>query len=198
MEDLLQIRQAQLESDIPLISIQDQNNLIVSYNVRTESVTLQEEEFEEETHLKLVDMDDSPPLSDAESANYDTVLLAKEEEKGCQSCCSAYRSPNPEKKLTLFAVVLLLVLFLVYILNQADRLVLPVAIPSGLRCEGSAEKCRHSNNDTMTLLENNSNQSDSNATEDCIHFTDYEQGLLTGTLPKLQIYSLKTPLAVKV
>ena len=85
-----------------------------------------------------------------------------------------YRSPDPELRVTPFAVFLLLVLFAVYILNQADRLVLPVAIPSGLRCEGSVQ-------DECPLPEEFSNESAEvvNYT-DCVHFSDNEQGLLTG------------------
>ncbi len=106
----------------------------------------------------------------------DTVALLKASSDSSNSLCSclnSYRSPDPEKRVTPFAVFLLMVLFLVYILNQADRLVLPVAIPSGLRCEGSVQdECRGN-------LSNESAAEAANHT-DCVHFNDNEQGLLTG------------------
>ena len=91
-------------------------------------------------------------------------------------CCLAYRSSNPEQRVTPFAMVLLIVLFIIYVLNQADRLVLAVLIPAGLRCD-----LGNSSNDTSCVVP--SNQSDSeNRTDftDCIEFNDFEQGLLTG------------------
>ena len=107
----------------------------------------------------------------------------------CYDCFASYRSANPEERVTPFALVLLLVLFMVYVLNQADRLVLPVVIPDGLRCELSfdeecANRSNHSMNDGsasgfMPIHDSNL----SNATDvvsDCIDFNDDEQGLLTG------------------
>ena len=79
---------------------------------------------------------------------------------------------NELNQLSLHPYIILLLLLLIYILNQADRLVLPVVIPSGLRCDvSSANEC---NNSTT----NDSNVA--NTSEDCISFNDYEQGLITG------------------
>ena len=79
---------------------------------------------------------------------------------------------NDLNQISLHPYLLLMLLLLIYVLNQADRLVLPVVIPSGLRCEvSSSGEC---NNST-------SNSSDVNGTsEDCISFNDFEQGLITG------------------
>ena len=100
--------------------------------------------------------------------------------KNFQLFIQLYRSSNPQSKITPFAVVLLVVLLLIYVLNQADRLVLAVLIPSGLRCDDisssntSDESCsiHISNNDTELVNSYNNT--------DCIPFNDAEQGLLTG------------------
>ena len=111
---------------------------------------------------------------------------------------SSYRSSDPEERVTPFALVLLLVLFLIYVLNQADRLVLAVTIPAGLRCELKASECGVNTSINNSLMLGNNVESDdvtmsnlfqvsngnesSNATnDDCIHFSDSQQGLLTGT-----------------
>lgn len=81
---------------------------------------------------------------------------------------------NNLNQFSLHPYIVLMLLLLIYVLNQADRLVLPVVIPSGLRCEGSsASKC----NDLNSTI----NASNATSTsEDCISFNDYEQGLITG------------------
>ena len=120
-----------------------------------------------------------------EDYRYTTVLLVKDKKR---NFCPSYHSHDPEKSITPFAVILLAVLFAIYILNQADRLVLPVAIPSGLRCEITEKnECRNLTNVksegyTLTSLLDlgNSSANASNKTADCIDFNDYEQGLLTG------------------
>ena len=106
-----------------------------------------------------------------ENHSYTTILLSnRENNSSCLKCCPSYRSADTEKRLTPFAVILLLVLLCIYIVNQADRLVLFVAIPSGLRCITSVqEECAETSNKTL----NNT---------DCIHFNDYEQGIITGML----------------
>lgn len=118
-----------------------------------------------------------------DNKDYKSVLLddkarSSKEQSGsscCSSCNVTYRSSDPEKRVTPFAVTLLAVLFLIYVVNQADRLVLPVAIPSGLRCEASVkDECRNESSYAVNSTQNASNNSD------CIHFTDNEQGLLTG------------------
>ena len=106
---------------------------------------------------------------------------------------SSYRSSNPDKRVTPFAMVLLLALFLIYVLNQADRLVLAVTIPAGLRCELKASECgaNESINITTTVSLDSSNaneftlnnffgEENSTKSQDCIHFSDSQQGLLTG------------------
>ena len=89
-----------------------------------------------------------------------------------------YRRPSDGnvERVTLFAVVLLIVLLAVYVLNQADRLVLPVVIPNGLRCNVGKDECA-SPNATNTSTGNDTIY---NGTEDCIQFDDNQQGLLTG------------------
>lgn len=108
---------------------------------------------------------------------------------------SSYRSSDPEERVTPFALVLLLVLFLIYVLNQADRLVLAVTIPAGLRCELKASECGvntsinsslvlglgDSDDVTMSNLFQGSDESSNATNDDCIHFSDSQQGLLTGT-----------------
>ena len=89
-----------------------------------------------------------------------------------------YLSSDGEvERITPFAVVLLIVLLAVYVLNQADRLVLPVVIPNGLRCDVGKEDCA-SLNSTTNASSSAGNKSSSDA--DCIQFNDDQQGLLTG------------------
>lgn len=84
-------------------------------------------------------------------------------------------------KVTPFAVILLIVLLLIYVLNQADRLVLPVVIPNGLRCNVGKEDCATQNST------NSSRGASTNSSEgDCIQFNDNQQGLLTGQYPHCQ------------
>jgi len=110
---------------------------------------------------------------------HDTSVLIKKPSSNKSGIFSSfklsYRSSDPERGVSPFAVFLLVVLLKVYILNQADRLVLPVAIPNGLRCEGSVQdECRGN-------ISNQSAEAALNHT-DCVHFSDNEQGLLTGKL----------------
>ena len=117
----------------------------------------------------------------------------------CPSCYlfwRSYRSGNPQSRVTPVAVVILLVLFVVYVLNQADKLVLAVLIPAGLRCEaGASSSCPNTTfNATANITAANpyysapfsdeGNYSMSNDTTvlptDCIHFSDDEQGIMTG------------------
>lgn len=81
------------------------------------------------------------------------------------------------ERITPFAVALLIVLLAVYVLNQADRLVLPVVIPNGLRCGVEMDACPGSNSSTNT----STTETDGNSSDvDCIQFNDDQQGLLTG------------------
>ena len=83
------------------------------------------------------------------------------------------------ERVTPFAVVLLVVLLAVYVLNQADRLVLPVVIPNGLRCDVGKDECAVANNATNSSASGNgSNETSSEG--GCIKFNDDQQGLLTG------------------
>ena len=89
-----------------------------------------------------------------------------------------WKSRDGEReRVTPFAVVLLLVLLAVYVLNQADRLVLPVVIPNGLRCDVGKQDCSNNSGGAANATLNGSS-SDS----DCIRFNDDQQGLLTGLL----------------
>ncbi len=120
--------------------------------------------------------------SDHEGADHEQLISAKKPTLRLPGCCEAYQSGDPEKKVTPFAVVILLVLFIIYVLNQADRLVLPVSITAGLRCDASvSSQCNSTNNFTyFRELDNELDLAVSNKSEDCIHFDDEEQGLLTG------------------
>eukprot|EP00117_Sycon_ciliatum_P007649 scpid64345/ scgid5891/ Protein spinster homolog 1 len=64
------------------------------------------------------------------------------------------------------AVAALIVLFFVSVLNQADRWVLPVVAPVGMRCYLTGDSC--------------SNASRSEASCGCVDFNTYDQGVLTG------------------
>lgn len=162
----------------------------VYFNAATESVVLkatediQDHETMKSNNYPATDASDTDATVD-ENHEYSTILLKK---KSRHSFCPSYRSHDPDKAITPFAVVLLAVLFAIYILNQADRLVLPVAIPAGLRCEITEKnECRNlthteSEGHTMTkTLDLSESKNSSNKTPDCIDFSDYEQGLLTGT-----------------
>ena len=92
---------------------------------------------------------------------------------------SSYRSADPQSRVTPFAVVVLLVLLVVYIVNQADKLVLAVLIPAGLQCP-----INDTSNDTCDAVTNvtsdGSSSSNSTPGKDCVVFSDKQQGLLTG------------------
>ena len=84
---------------------------------------------------------------------------------------SYFANLNDANQISLHPYIVLILLLLIYVLNQADRLVLPVVIPAGLRCTlSSSGECDNST----------SNSSNSTGHEDCISFNDYEQGLITG------------------
>ena len=97
----------------------------------------------------------------------------------CKSFLKSYRSTNPQSRITPFAIVLLIVLLLIYVLNQADRLVLAVLIPSGLKCTGNSTQDNDTCYTNNAPLNNISNETII-SNPDCIPFNDYEQGLLTG------------------
>ena len=113
------------------------------------------------------------------------LLVARKEEKSCfpkrcfpelQSFVTSYRSADPQSRVKPFAVVLLVVISIVYVLNQADRLVLAVLIPSGLQCpfgNSSNDSCKKDS------AKEDADVSGVNNT-DCIKFNNAEQGLLTG------------------
>lgn len=171
------------------------------YDAETESLILQLDVPSSNSHRSAAAAADMTHLVDSERENasdagtidenyrYTTVLLDDKVKKS--RWCPSYRSADPDRTVTPFALVLLAVLFAIYILNQADRLVLPVAIPTGLRCEVKEEDCRNLTKkvstedafeDTLTGMFSGDGINESNASNntDCIHFNDYEQGLLTG------------------
>jgi len=195
MDDRLQLNAArEMAESEPLPP-----DVSVFYDSSTESCDLdfrkQNGVLESDAHLL-----GSSSAVDSESGVDRSELLREKHKKSklqflCPSCYdhfSSYRSSNPEERVTPFALVLLLVLFMVYVLNQADRLVLPVVIPDGLRCELSFnDECANRSNNSMSdgsasgftpiTFRNETNLS--NATDvvsDCIDFNDDEQGLLTG------------------
>ena len=94
-----------------------------------------------------------------------------------QTFLKSYRSSDPQSRVTPFAVVLLLVISIVYVLNQADRLVLAVLIPSGLQCINGGP---NGSNDSCVTEDHNSQIDNDVNNSDCISFNNAEQGLLTG------------------
>lgn len=184
MEDRLQISQARVEEDS---ENPDVASSAVFYEAKKEAVIfLGNLEAELLAADELAELDMAPRQDSSLDGGYisegDTMELLKahrdqDKDRSCSSCygfCKSYRSVDPDLRVTPFAVILLAILFVVYVLNQADRLTLPVAIPSGLRCEVSIkDECR--NTSSVPIYTNTS----SNDT-DCVHFSDNEQGLLTG------------------
>ena len=195
MDDRLQLYEARqtAESEPPAPEV------TVFYDSSTESCDLDFNKngvLPNDAHLSESGIDSEGSL-DRSERQYTTVLLREEQKKSqlflsCPSCYNflkSYRSTNPEERVTPFALGLLFVLFVVYVLNQADRLVLPVVIPDGLRCYVELDnECANQTNTSViegsasgsiviTFL-NDSNLSDAN--NDCIDFSDDEQGLLTG------------------
>jgi hypothetical protein len=164
------------------------------YDKETESLTLGLQDpsspgsinnMDEKADLLNSEGDADPGSTLDEDHRYSTVLLGnKAKQSRWRSFCPTYHSADPDRTVTPFAVVLLVVLFAIYILNQADRLVLPIAIPTGLRCETSKDNCRNltsTEENTMTyIFTDPPNDSNSSNRTDCISFNDYEQGLLTG------------------
>lgn len=203
MDDLVQAAGAKEDAVSQLKK--SEKKLAVAFNKEAESCSIVEaspEESENEAEPAM-GAQDSDNLGDDSKV----VLLHQDMKKSQMQVLfprvylffSSYRSSDPEERVTPFALVLLLVLFLIYVLNQADRLVLAVTIPAGLRCELKASECgaNTSINSSLTLAGfDDSTESDdvtlsnlfqedgsSNATnDDCIHFTDSQQGLLTGVL----------------
>lgn len=167
-----------------------------SYDSATGSLTLSIDRSADHRHMKKSrghvgsEEEEEEATDPGEADEYTSALLKKPKRSKNRLCkwCPSYRSADPERAVTPFAVVLLIVLFKIYILNQADRLVLPVAIPTGLRCEAKEEECVNETKmsgfedeidaSSVTGYFEEANSSSNNT--DCIHFNDYEQGLLTG------------------
>ena len=202
MDDHLQLRYAINKAESERYR---ESELKISYNASSESCTFEgvlngAHRICESGASDMTDTTAATTSIDAKDKHYTTVLLREDKRKSsfqfvCPSCYNfftSYRSPNAYDKVTPFAVVLLLVLFMVYVLNQADRLVLPVVIPDGLRCDPSRTQDCQGNDTNATSLA--SPFSDlftgsggelpdvnvTNSTEDCIHFNDAQQGYLTG------------------
>ena len=197
MDDLLQAAHA--KQDASQLK-KTEKKLAVAFKKETDSCSIVEASPEEPEN------DAEPAMGAQDSDNIEddskAVLLQQDMKKSQMQVLfprvylffSSYRSSDPEERVTPFALVLLLVLFLIYVLNQADRLVLAVTIPAGLRCELKASECGVNTSINSSLMLGDSVESDdvtmsnlfhaedSNATnDDCIHFSDSQQGLLTGT-----------------
>jgi hypothetical protein len=134
-----------------------------------------------------VSQGDGPPVGSTTAPEYDStctsVQAAKQKDGNTLSFLrNFYRRPSDGKveRVTPFAVVLLIVLLAVYVLNQADRLVLPVVIPNGLRCNVGKDECAGPNTTNDTSTGNDTIQNGTGTNEDCIQFNDDQQGLLTG------------------
>lgn len=192
MEDRLQIslaRGEEVSASPSSASLSEHRKEAVFYEAKGEVVTFRGKSSkgaaDELTDSDMQQTDDPAAKSDdGYSSEADTVELLKPSKKkdrwyssSCYQFCMSYRSPDPDLKVTPFAVILLTILFIIYVLNQADRLMLPVAIPSGLRCEVSVQdECR---NGSSVPINGTTPSNESNETN-CIHFNDNEQGLLTG------------------
>ena len=198
MDDLVQAANA--KEDASQLK-RSKEKLAVAFRKDTESCSIVEaspEESENDGELGMGAQDSDNIGNDSKA-----VLLQQDMKKSQMQVLfprvylflSSYRSSNPDERVTPFALVLLLVLFLIYVLNQADRLVLAVTIPAGLRCELKASECGvntsinsslmlgpETDDITMSnLFEGTSGNGSSNTTgADCIHFSDSQQGLLTG------------------
>ena len=137
--------------------------------------------------------DDSTEGSlDGKSGAHGTSILAghKRETKKCPSFLprgfySWSSQDGKTERVTPFAVVLLLVLLAVYVLNQADRLVLPVVIPNGLRCDEGKEDCGSYNASGVGGNGSSAHSNGTSSSRNCIQFDDDQQGLLTGAYCRL-------------
>lgn len=129
------------------------------------------EEDDDSTTVLLPQDKQLPPPPTSSSSTYMLIPCYKH----VQDFLKTYRSNDPQSRITPFAVILLAVISVVYVLNQADRLVLAVLIPSGLQCidnnasNTSADVCVTEDHDSQLLN-----------VSDCISFDNAQQGLLTG------------------
>ena len=214
MDDLVQAAHAKEASQLK----NSEKKLAVTFNRETESCTIVEapRDESEDTSESAMGADDSGIQRDL-GEDSKAVLLRQDMKKSQMQVLfpsvytffSSYRSSNPEERVTPFALVLLLVLFLIYVLNQADRLVLAVTIPAGLRCELKASECGVNTSSNSSLMlgfgeqsiaddvtmrnfleEYSANGSNNTTNEDCIHFTDSQQGLLTGNINVSSVFTV--------
>lgn len=164
MDDHVQLSEALVLAEVSL-EREDDQGLSVAFNASQESCSFQGLAGDHlvpalgaaMTKNNEPDLDDScTPLhahkDDIGSKRYSTVTRKGNLQKTawwsalCPSCFrffNSYRSHTPHEMVTPFAIILLLVLFLIYVLNQADRLVLAVSIPAGLRCESKQSQCEN-------------------------------------------------------
>lgn len=169
----------ELDDLVPLTSSSDQSEP----DEEEDSAMNKEEESEKEKYD-----DDDGQITEDDSTE---VLLPSEPTtsssnmlhmipyfKDLHGFLKTYRSNDPQSRITPFAVILLAVISIVYVLNQADRLVLAVLIPSGLQCIDSNDN-NGSNTSTDVCITEDHNSQLSNIS-DCISFDNTQQGLLTG------------------
>lgn len=188
MEDHLQVRVA-LETNSSSLP-QPPPEPSVSFNASTSTTSVEFDTAEslhnpelepEGVSARSLEMEGPGSSSD----EYTTSLLPKTRvensltPRSCLTeCCAAYRPTDSGARVTPFAIILLVVLLVIYVLNQADRLVLAVLIPSGLRCwedfeNSTNSSCSENQNDIL-------NNTDNGNITDCVNFNNFEQGLLTG------------------
>ena len=176
MDDHIQVCEAKED----LQCTEAKPEVVVTYDVKTDSCTFKTmTAVPNGAHCESNGPLEPMAAASASESQQHTILLREDEKKSrCQYICpscykffKSYRSTDPQRMVTPFALVLLLVLFVIYVLNQADRLVLPVVIPAGLRCGASeADECGNTSNSSNST----------NTDEGCIIFSDHEQGLITG------------------
>lgn len=159
----LQEKLATQEADIPLTSLAGPD----------EDMTEDKSKKEEEQDEIVTDDSTEVLLSHEVKQSSSLAFLCL---PNLQTFLKSYRSNDPQSRITPFAVVLLVVISIIYVLNQADRLVLAVLIPSGLKCINGGE---NGTNNTC-INEDHDSQLDNLNISDCISFNNAQQGLITG------------------
>jgi len=135
--------------------------------IKSTHLSDKDNELNSEENLREVCLD----TSSADETSETEIMNPAGKKKIWPFQMSYFTNLNNASQISLHPYMVLALLLLIYVLNQADRLVLPVVIPAGLRCVvSSSSECSNST----------SNSSNTTAHKDCIPFNDYEQGLITG------------------
>ena len=154
-------------------------DLSVGYDVHCEAVT---------TRFTKVDGSTNPMKGDEaddRTASPETTPLApRSHTSSAADVVRKLKLPfYSSSQVSWFSIALLCILLFIYVLNQADRLVLPVVIPAGLRCSkpNISDACLEVPlNGTPPLNVSEPDNRTASTVTSCIVFSDWEQGLLTG------------------